>query len=76
MKSCHRCGTSWEGEGRPPFREVCEKCQAYLHACLNCRFYDRDAYHQCREPRAEHVQDKQAGNFCEFFEFREGEVFS
>jgi hypothetical protein len=35
---------------------------------LNCRFYDVNAHHQCREPQAEFVADKAMGNFCEYFQ--------
>ena len=45
------------------------KCRADLRVCLNCQFYDRAVAQQCRERRAEPVYDKEAGNFCEYFEF-------
>jgi hypothetical protein len=45
------------------------KCRADLRVCLNCAFYDRNAAHQCRERRAEPVLEKDAGNFCEYFDF-------
>jgi len=71
VKCCHRCGTRWEGEGQPPFRAVCENCQAYLHSCLNCRFHDEHAHNQCREPASEVVANREGANFCEYFEFVE-----
>jgi hypothetical protein len=39
-----------------------------LHCCRNCRFYDVNAHHQCREPQADFVPDKEMGNFCDYFE--------
>jgi hypothetical protein len=45
------------------------KCRADLRVCLNCVFYDPLAAHHCRERRAEPVLEKDAGNFCEYFEF-------
>jgi hypothetical protein len=39
-----------------------------LRCCRNCRFYDPGAPQQCREPQAEPVRDKEAGNYCDFFE--------
>lgn len=49
-------------------RDECSNCGADLHVCLNCRFYDKSAYNECREPSAEVVRDKDRSNFCDFFE--------
>ena len=38
-------------------------------ACKNCRHFDLRAAHQCRERRAEPVDDKGLANFCEYFEW-------
>ncbi len=65
---CYKCG-KWIEPGRKLFRQdMCDGCDSYLHCCRNCRFYDINAHHQCREPQAEWVQDKEMGNFCEYFE--------
>jgi len=45
------------------------KCRADLRVCLNCAFYDPRVAQQCRERRAEPVQEKHVGTFCEYFEF-------
>ena len=45
------------------------KCRADLRVCLNCTHYDPRVAQQCRERRAEPVQDKHTGNFCEYFDF-------
>jgi hypothetical protein len=45
------------------------KCRADLRVCLNCAFYDPRVAQQCTERRAEPVLEKDAGNFCEYFEF-------
>jgi hypothetical protein len=39
-----------------------------LRVCLNCASYDPRAAHQCRDRRADPVQEKAAGNFCEYFD--------
>jgi len=65
---CYSCKTEVKLEGKPGRRDTCPKCAAYLHCCRNCRFYDVNAHHQCREPQAEFVQDKEMGNFCDYFE--------
>jgi hypothetical protein len=43
------------------------------HSCKNCTFYDVTAHHECREPIAEWVADKECGNFCGYFEPCAGE---
>jgi hypothetical protein len=39
-----------------------------LRVCLNCVSYDPRIAQQCRDRRAEPVQEKESGNFCEYFE--------
>jgi len=66
---CFSCNAVIElatGE-RVGFRDSCEKCDADLHVCLNCRHYDRAAYNQCREPNAEWVSDRERANRCDYF---------
>ena len=71
MKTCHACGETWDGSPgiQPGCNELCEKCGADLHCCLNCRFYDAAAYRQCRSKTVELVKDKDKKNFCDEFEF-------
>ncbi len=71
-RRCHKCGTE-QAAARFEFRALCSSCGAYLHACLNCRHYDPDIYHQCRaSATAEYAGDKEGFNFCEEFDFRAG----
>ena len=64
---CHQCGTESVAP-KPEFRALCEKCGAFMHVCLNCEHYDRQAYHECRaSATAEYVGDKEKYNFCEEF---------
>jgi len=65
---CYSCGAEIKLSGRPGRGDTCPECASYLHCCLNCRFYDEKAHHQCREPQAEFVPDKAMGNFCDYFE--------
>lgn len=64
---CHKCRHVWEFA--PPLgrRETCPKCRADARVCLNCRFYDRMSYRECREEQAEWVKEKESGNFCSYF---------
>lgn len=55
-------------EERIGFRDECSRCDGDLHICLNCRFYDRHAANQCREPAIHEVEnDKERRNLCEYF---------
>ncbi len=74
LRICFRCGQTIELPGKIGRREVCPGCGRDLHVCRNCRFYDSRAYNACRESQAERVLDKERGNFCDYFAFREGEA--
>ena len=66
--TCHSCGKAFELEDKVGRQQTCPDCNAYLHCCLNCRFYDPSVYNECREPQAERVVDKEQANFCDYFE--------
>lgn len=65
---CYSCQFEIALDNKPRRNDTCPKCAAYLHCCRNCRFYDVNAHHQCREPQAEFVQNKEMGNMCDYFE--------
>ncbi len=72
MKLCHRCKREWISEKKQPaVKEFCEGCNAYLHCCLNCRFYDPHAHNKCKIPTTDWVGDREGCNFCDEFEFIE-----
>ncbi|NRA44797.1 MAG: hypothetical protein HRU09_07570 [Oligoflexales bacterium] len=64
---CHACHHTWTFE--PPLgrRDECPACHIDCRVCLNCIHYDPGAHHECREPQAEWVRDKDSGNFCGYF---------
>lgn len=69
---CWKCGVSLEGVPVPLSRlSICLKCGSELHACRICRFHDPKLTDGCREERAEHVQEKERANFCEYLEPRQ-----
>ena len=70
MKRCHSCGTAWEGDKAPVFKEACDTCAAYLHSCKNCRLHDPHVHNQCISPTAEWVADREGPNWCDEFDFR------
>jgi len=70
MPVCFFCGKDVELVYRKVGRlDDCPHCGRDLHACLQCRFYDRSFHNQCIENQAAMVGDKERSNFCEFFEF-------
>jgi len=70
---CWKCGASL-AELSLPFgrRECCRACGAELHVCKLCVDYDPSKAHQCREPTAEEVRDKEHANFCDHYKPRAG----
>ena len=70
--SCHACGAVLRLDGPVGRRTTCPECDADLHACINCRFYDEASAHECREPHADHILDKQQSNACELFQLGDG----
>jgi len=66
---CWKCGERIEYPtgSRVGRRDTCPKCDADLHSCRNCQFYDRSKNNQCSEPQAEWVRDKEAANLCDYF---------
>ncbi len=71
MPVCYSCGTEIAVIDRVGRRETCPACSADLHCCRGCKFFDPASYNECREPVAERVIDKEAGNFCDFFQIAE-----
>lgn len=76
MPFCIFCGASITVEPgvRIGRQEECPQCRRDLHACLQCRLYDRSAHNQCRESQSGYVTDKERANFCEFFTFGREDV--
>jgi len=68
-KHCHHCGWVWPISGLPGRSDSCHQCGADMKVCLNCVSYDAKVAHQCRDRRADPVDEKHMANFCEYFEF-------
>ena len=68
---CHKCSQeiSLSPGAVVGRRAECDRCHADLHVCLNCKFYDKAAYNECKEPQADRVIDKDRSNFCDYFSF-------
>ncbi|MBI5094148.1 MAG: hypothetical protein HZB26_17115 [Candidatus Hydrogenedentes bacterium] len=75
MKRCHRCATEYvSAKKQPGPKDTCESCLAYLHSCLNCRFYEEHAHNNCYIPTTDWVADKEGPNFCDEFEFSDSDT--
>jgi hypothetical protein len=70
--TCYRCGATLRIDGPVGRRTTCPDCDADLHCCFDCKFYDESSAHECREPHADHVVDKEASNACELFQLGDG----
>ena len=61
------------GEKAPPNINVdssCPKCNADLHSCRQCTYFDPGARLECGKPIAARIVNKQARNTCELFAAR------
>ena len=68
-RHCHHCGRGWTLSGQSGRSERCHGCGQDLRVCLNCVHFALNVAHQCQERRAEPVDEKDAANFCEYFDF-------
>jgi len=68
---CWKCGASIADLPMPLSRYAsCSVCDAPLHVCKACRFYDKTRSNQCLEPIAELVYEKEKANFCELYQVK------
>jgi len=69
MPVCIFCRKPVEMDDKVFHKDVCPHCDADLHACVQCRFYEIGRNNDCREVRAERVVVKDRANHCDYFEF-------
>ena len=72
MRTCFQCGQEIPADRAILREDECPHCSSDLHTCRNCQFYDPAVSHQCAEPLAEWVSDKERANFCEYFVCADG----
>ena len=68
-RHCFNCGWEWKQAHLPGRRDTCDQCNTDLRCCRNCIHYDLIVARQCRERRAEPVDEKDRNNYCEYFDF-------
>ncbi len=71
---CWKCSNQKDLPDKPGRLETCPKCNSFLHCCLNCKFYDKNAHHECKEPQAEFVKEKPGANYCGYFAIKKQNV--
>ena len=49
-------------------QDTCSHCDADLHCCRNCRFFDPGKHNQRAGTQAEWVSEKERANFRDYFE--------
>jgi ribosomal protein L40E len=68
-RHCWKCGAEYKMPGAPGRSESCDRCGSDMKVCLNCVSFDPKVAYQCRDRRAELVEEKHLANYCEYFEF-------
>ncbi len=68
MPYCAFCDGELPADLRVGRETLCPHCDGYVHACVQCRFYEPTLHNQCLEPEADYVGDRQKANFCDFFQ--------
>lgn len=64
---CWRCGQILPVALFPLRREeVCPACDADVHVCKQCRFFNASVSDGCDEPVAGGVSNKERANFCDY----------
>jgi hypothetical protein len=65
---CNQCGQHRHSITDLTPEDSCQKCNADLHTCGNCRFFDTTTLWECRENIPARVSGKHARNQCTMFQ--------
>ncbi len=68
--NCAFCRGILNIKGKVGRRDTCPHCHRDLRCCKQCKYYDPNAYNECREVSAERIVDKERANFCDYFQIR------
>jgi len=64
---CARCGKTITAVGDVTTESVCENCNADLHTCTNCAFFNTSSRWECTKPILMRIAPKDSRNECTFF---------
>jgi hypothetical protein len=67
---CVFCSKGLDVNAKVGRNDTCPQCGKGLHCCKQCKFYDPNAFNQCREVSAIRIVDKERANRCEYFILR------
>ena len=65
---CAACGSVVQAN--IGFEATCPKCNAGLHTCRQCTFFDPGARFECRKPITARILNKGGNNTCDLFAAR------
>lgn len=65
--NCAFCGKEVKKKREIDRRDKCPHCERDLRCCKQCKFYDPNAYNECREVSTERITDKERANLCDHF---------
>ncbi len=64
---CKHCGEKVLDLDSIGLSATCRKCDAALHACSQCTYFDSSARLECTQPIKARIVSKKAANDCTFF---------
>ena len=68
---CWRCGEALREVPKPfPRLAKCRHCEADLHVCLMCRYYNPRYSSRCDHEMAEPARELDLANFCHYLKLR------
>jgi len=65
---CFNCATTLPAD--IDFQGTCPKCNAALHCCKQCKYFEPSTRFQCLKPIPVRIAGKDVANECEFFKSR------
>lgn len=68
---CWRCGEALKEIPKPiPRLYQCRQCEADLHVCLMCRYYNPRYSSKCEHEMAEPAREVDLANFCHYLKLK------
>lgn len=67
---CALCGWVMPVQLGIAYESQCPHCQADLHTCKNCLYFDTGSRFECTQPIPQRVSPKDRRNQCEYFRAR------
>lgn len=65
---CWHCGASLKDVPTPFIRLAqCKTCNADLHVCRQCQYYNPNHFEKCDHDMAEPAREVDLANFCHYF---------